>query len=132
MNDYLFSLKFTVSKSELKMSCCIDFHYSLYYQDDFHSLWHVKRLKWWGFLVSCTFFSSSFMPSRLQKAIYYQLIISKIYINKSARRKPTIWSTVLAKPKTNFIPTVENILFISNKTCYSYFKLQSYRGKRLL
>ena len=43
MDDYLFNLKFTVSKTTV--SCCIDFHYSLYYEDNLHPLLHMRRFK---------------------------------------------------------------------------------------
>ena len=69
---------------------------------------------------------------RIKVIIYRQFIIKKICINKSTPRKPTIWRTVFPKPKTNFLPTVVTIFFISNKTCYTYFKWRNCRGKRLL
>ena len=43
MDEYLFSLNFMgFSRINKVMSRCIDFHYSLYYRDDFHPLWHVN------------------------------------------------------------------------------------------
>lgn len=52
MDGYLFNLKFTVSKTGLKMLYCFYFHYFLYnslHIHDFHSLWHAKRFKSCGF-----------------------------------------------------------------------------------
>lgn len=47
-----FNLKFTVSKTGLKMLCYFYFHYFLYnslHIHDFHPLWHAKRFKSCGF-----------------------------------------------------------------------------------
>ena len=38
-------------------------------------LWHVRRLKWWGFLVCSIFVFFSVMSTRPQKAIYQKINI---------------------------------------------------------
>ena len=62
------------------------------------------------------------MSTRPQKAIYHQLIIKKICVKKNVLRKPLIRSSGFPKSKTNFLPTVVTISFISNKTRHSYSK----------
>ena len=80
IDDYPFSLKFTgFSWTNIVMSCCIDFNYSLCYRDYFHPLWHVRRLSgvvYW-FLLPLPL-SQLHMSTRPQKAIYHQFIIKKI------------------------------------------------------
>ena len=88
MDNYLFHLKFALSKVGLKigMSYCIDFLYSLHFRDDFHPLRHLRIFKWWGFLVSFTFVSFSVRSFRPQKAIYHQFIIKNNVLIKVFQR----------------------------------------------
>ena len=99
------------------MSCYIGLHYSLYYRDDSHALWHVRRFKWWGFYGLFLNYVNQTTKSNLSP-INYQ----KICVNKNVLRKPLIRSSGFPKSKTNFLPTVVTISFISNKTRHSYSK----------
>ena len=97
------------------MSCCIDFHYLLYYRvisthcDMLVDL--SDGVSW--FLSSLSFFQLCQLDR--EKQFIPKLLSKETYINESVSIKPTIQSAGFPKPKTNFLPTVVTIFFISNK-----------------
>ena len=78
----------------------------LYYRDNFQPLWHVRKFK------LCDLFLNQTANSNLSPICY----LKTICINKSVPRKPTMRSMEFPKPRTNFLPTVVTIFFISNNT----------------
>ena len=132
MGDYLCNLKFTVSKTWLEMLCHVVFIFT------FHCV--TKKISTHcvmsgdlsdEVLGSFRFVSFSVISARPQKAVYHQFIVKEICINKNVSRKPAIRSTGFSKPKTNYLPTVVTIFFVSNKTRYSYFMWRNCRGRLL-
>ena len=75
------------------MSCCIDFHYWLYYRDDFHPMCMSGNLSdeisWFLSPLSLSQFYKPDLKNNLSQ-IYYQK--EKIFINK-VFQKNTISST---------------------------------------
>ena len=74
-DNYLFNLKFTVSKTELKMLCHVSLICTIYCITDIICTAACRKIEVVRFLGSSTFVSFSIMSTRPQKAIYQKIII---------------------------------------------------------
>ena len=107
MDNYLFSLKFTVSKTRLKMLCHVALTCTIYCITDMictvacHEIEVVMLL---GSLHLCLFLN---YVSQTTKGNLSKLISNPEYC--------------ISKAKDKFLTTTVNIFFINNKICCTYF-----------
>ena len=109
VDDFLLNLKFTVSKAGLKIYIMLHWFSLFFVLPIWFALWHVRRLRWWSFLVCFTFVSFSLISTRPQKAIYQKVIFSNL-------------ESGISKTEDKFLTTSVMIFFINNKTRCTYFK----------
>ena len=121
MDGYLFNLKIKVSKTRLKMLCPVVLISIIHCISEITST-HCdfsgdlsNEVSW--FLSSLSL--SQFCEPDLKKAIYHQVIIKKICINKSFPQKNNNSAYGISKTKDKFLTYCVTIIFISNKTRYS-------------
>ena len=106
-DNYLSNLKFTVSKTGLKMLCHVSLICTIYCITDIictAACWKIEVMR---FLGSSTFVSFSIMSTRPKKAVYQKIIIK--------------FGVRDFQNKNKFLTTAVIIFFINNKTRCTYF-----------